>query len=64
MLLIATLIMWVFLADGTQTYSTEPMDSLEDCMNAQYKFLHGEHQMEGPDATFAAGCIVHQQRVS
>lgn len=60
----AILIMWVFMSDGTQTYATEDATSLEACMNSAYKFLHSSHQMEGPDATFAAGCIVHQQRVS
>lgn len=60
----AILILWVFYGDGTQTYTTKDEPSLEACMNAEYEDLKGTHPMEGPDATFAAGCIVHQQRVS
>lgn len=64
MLSTATLIMWAFLADGSSTRTTEEMDSLQDCMKAQYHYLTNPSPLEGPDVTLAAGCIVHNQRLS
>jgi hypothetical protein len=61
-----TLIMWVFLSDGSQTYTTEDAPTLIYCLQSQRKYLLNENEehIAEPGATYAAGCVVHQQRQS
>lgn len=59
-----TLIMWVFLSNGSQTYSTEDADTLADCLVGEQRYLLSKHALDPAGSTFAAACVVHQQIVS
>jgi hypothetical protein len=70
MVTLVTLIMWTFLSDGSSTYTTKQITPTEDasalinCLTTAHSYLQSEHEMEPEGSTFAAGCVVHQQRVS
>jgi hypothetical protein len=68
MITVVTLIMWVFLSNGSQTYTTRQTEGLTECLVGAQKYLQQDPHLiegfEGPGATLAAGCEVHEQRGS